>query len=137
MRVSSSPRFVGNTDLSDRPCAQLIQKRCSVDVNALTRGVDICPYCIRGAGKLWGHQGKHLRKLKEDKKAKKDQIQEEQPEQEQPEQDAAKKSPHKAADDSEPSEEAVCEQCGEKHLGDYGSGRFCSRQCAARFSTAR
>ena len=38
-----------------------------MDVNALTRGVDICPYCIRGAGKLWGHQGKHLRKLKEDK----------------------------------------------------------------------
>ena len=127
--------FVGNTDT--RPCAQLIQKRCSVDVNALTRGVDICPYCIRGAGKLWGHQGKHLRKLKEDKKAKKDKVQEEQPEQEQPEQDAAKKSPPKAADDSEPAEEAVCEQCGEKHLGDYGSGRFCSRQCAARFSTAR
>ena len=28
-----------------------------------------------------------------------------------------------------------CEKCGKKHDGSYGSGRFCSAQCARGFST--
>ena len=28
-----------------------------------------------------------------------------------------------------------CELCGEGHYGNYGSGRFCSRTCARKFST--
>jgi len=28
-----------------------------------------------------------------------------------------------------------CENCGEKHNGEYGSGRFCSSKCARGFST--
>lgn len=28
-----------------------------------------------------------------------------------------------------------CENCNEKHSGEYGSGRFCSKECARGFST--
>jgi multidrug efflux pump subunit AcrA (membrane-fusion protein) len=28
-----------------------------------------------------------------------------------------------------------CEHCNKTHLGDYGSGRFCAKTCAARFAT--
>eukprot|EP01047_Picozoa_sp_COSAG01_P028992 COSAG01_NODE_1970_length_8763_cov_9.895891_1_plen_2283_part_00 len=34
-----------------------------------------------------------------------------------------------------PSAQRVCEMCFVKHAGAYGSGRFCNRACAARFST--
>jgi len=30
-----------------------------------------------------------------------------------------------------------CENCGNKHDGDYGSGRFCSSKCARGFSTKK
>ena len=30
----------------------------------------------------------------------------------------------------------ICELCQKEHLGEYGSGRFCSSQCAKSFSTA-
>lgn len=29
----------------------------------------------------------------------------------------------------------ICENCGTTHLGEYGSGRFCSSKCARGFST--
>lgn len=29
----------------------------------------------------------------------------------------------------------ICENCGKEHLGNYGSGRFCSKKCARTFST--
>lgn len=29
----------------------------------------------------------------------------------------------------------ICENCGKKHDGTYGSGRFCSKKCARSFST--
>jgi hypothetical protein len=29
----------------------------------------------------------------------------------------------------------ICENCGKEHLGNYGSGRFCSKECARSFST--
>ena len=28
-----------------------------------------------------------------------------------------------------------CENCGKEHNGSYGSGRFCSKECAKSFST--
>ena len=32
--------------------------------------------------------------------------------------------------------EFVCEQCGKKHNGQYGSGRFCSKSCANAYSAS-
>ena len=29
----------------------------------------------------------------------------------------------------------VCENCGKEHLCNYGSGRFCSKECARSYST--
>lgn len=29
----------------------------------------------------------------------------------------------------------ICENCGKEHNGSYGSGRFCSKECAKSFST--
>lgn len=29
----------------------------------------------------------------------------------------------------------ICENCGKEHDGSYGSGRFCSKECARAFST--
>lgn len=29
----------------------------------------------------------------------------------------------------------ICEKCGKEHNGNYGSGRFCSKECARSFST--
>lgn len=29
----------------------------------------------------------------------------------------------------------LCENCGSEHIGNYGSGRFCSKKCARGFST--
>ena len=29
----------------------------------------------------------------------------------------------------------ICENCGKEHNGSYGSGRFCSKECARAFST--
>lgn len=29
----------------------------------------------------------------------------------------------------------ICENCGKEHNGEYGSGRFCSKECARAFST--
>jgi hypothetical protein len=31
--------------------------------------------------------------------------------------------------------ERTCEMCSKRHSGAYGSGRFCARECAARYST--
>lgn len=31
----------------------------------------------------------------------------------------------------------ICENCGSVHLGEYGSGRFCSSKCARGFSTKK
>ena len=28
----------------------------------------------------------------------------------------------------------ICEYCGKEHNGEYGSGRFCCKSCAAKFS---
>lgn len=28
----------------------------------------------------------------------------------------------------------ICEKCGKEHDGSYGSGRFCSKECARGFS---
>jgi len=30
-----------------------------------------------------------------------------------------------------------CENCGSKHNGSYGSGRFCNQKCARSFSTSK
>ena len=29
----------------------------------------------------------------------------------------------------------VCEKCGKEHNGSYGSGRFCSKECAKSYSS--
>ena len=29
----------------------------------------------------------------------------------------------------------VCENCGKEHDGSYGSGRFCSKECARSYSS--
>ena len=29
----------------------------------------------------------------------------------------------------------ICEYCGNKHIGNYGSGRFCKEKCARGYST--
>ena len=29
----------------------------------------------------------------------------------------------------------ICEYCGKEHNGSYGSGRFCSEECARSYST--
>ena len=29
----------------------------------------------------------------------------------------------------------ICENCGKEHDGSYGSGRFCSKECARSFSS--
>ena len=31
----------------------------------------------------------------------------------------------------------ICENCGKEHNGSYGSGRFCSKECARSFSTKK
>ena len=31
----------------------------------------------------------------------------------------------------------ICENCGKEHDGNYGSGRFCSKECAKSFSTKK
>lgn len=31
----------------------------------------------------------------------------------------------------------ICETCGKEHDGKYGSGRFCSKECARKFSTLK
>ena len=28
----------------------------------------------------------------------------------------------------------ICEECGNEHDGSYGSGRFCSKKCSARYA---
>ena len=29
----------------------------------------------------------------------------------------------------------ICENCGKEHDGSYGSGRFCSKECARSYSS--
>jgi hypothetical protein len=73
-----------------------------------------CPLCIAGSGKPVGHPGKHRsRPLDEEE------INEQQ-------------QPDGGGDGIQ-----RCEHCDQPHSGEYGSGRFCSKTCAARFATKR
>ena len=73
-------------------------------------GVGECPQCISGSGKSVGHPGKHrTRPLDEEE----------------------------ISDLQAGGAPLLCEHCEEQHDGEYGSGRFCSKACAARFATRR